>query len=63
MHDQSAVLLVGVDPHHIGDVVYVLAHSLGGFLVFFNILEIIAHCALVAFFFLKTRFFIFILYF
>ena len=48
---RAAVLLVGVDPHHISDVVYVLAHSLGGFLVFLDILEIIAHCAIVAFFF------------
>ena len=26
---RAAVLLVGVDPHHIRDVVYILAHSLG----------------------------------
>ena len=28
---REAVLLVGVGTHHIGDVVYVLAHSLGFF--------------------------------
>ena len=32
----SAVLVVGVDPHYIGDVVYVSAHSVGGFLAFFS---------------------------
>ena len=54
VHDQSAFFLVGVDPHHVGDVVYVLVHSLEGVLAFSAIFVIFEY---IRNYFLKPRFF------